>query len=70
MIEKRDDDKTVYNQRGRVFQDMGNHDKAVEDFTRAIEIEETHALSWYYRGKSKLQQARLLPASKKQEKLD
>ena len=42
---------------------MGNHDKAVEDFSRAIAIEETHALAWYYRGKSKLAQARLLPAS-------
>ena len=70
VIEERGDDKTVYNQRGRVFQDMGNHDKAVEDFSKAIELEATHALSWYYRGKSKLQQAKLLPSSKKHEKLD
>jgi Flp pilus assembly protein TadD len=34
-------DKTVYIARGVVYQDMGNHALAVDDFNKAIELEET-----------------------------
>lgn len=30
------DDKTVYIERGLVYQDMGNHEYAIKDFTTAI----------------------------------
>lgn len=34
-------DKTVYKARGVVYQDMGNHQLAIEDFNKAIELEVT-----------------------------
>lgn len=36
-------DKTVYKARGVVYQDMGNHQLAIEDFNKAIELEVTQS---------------------------
>ena len=32
-------DKTVYFERGLVFQDMGNHQNAIADFSQAIKLD-------------------------------
>ena len=56
-----------------MYQDMGNHDAAVADFTSAIGCQdggETHSLSYFNRGKSYLEQAKMLTASKRLAKLD
>ena len=51
-------DETVYIQRGQVYQDMGNHEKAIEDFNEAIKISEAandrHYWSYFYLGMSYL----------------
>jgi tetratricopeptide (TPR) repeat protein len=52
--EKLEKDKTVYIPRGLVYQDMGNNWKAIEDFNRAIELEDTYSPAHFYLGISKL----------------
>ena len=47
-------DKTIYIQRGLVYQDMGNHQFAIRDFEKAIKLEPDYALSWFHKGVSKL----------------
>ena len=47
-------DKTIYIQRGLVYQDMGNHQYAIQDFKTAIEIEPEYGLSHFHMGVSKL----------------
>ena len=47
-------DKTVYIQRGLVYQDMGNHEFAIEDFQEAIRIDPNYSLSHFHLGVSKL----------------
>jgi len=37
--QKMNNDKTVYIQRGMVYQDMGNHNFAIKDFERALELD-------------------------------
>jgi tetratricopeptide (TPR) repeat protein len=54
VIEQLPDDKTVYIERGLVFKDMGNHHFAIEDFQRAIEIDKSCILAYFYSGTSKL----------------
>jgi tetratricopeptide (TPR) repeat protein len=45
----------VYIQRGLVYQDMGNHQMAIEDFEKAKELEPNYSPSHFYLGVSKLQ---------------
>jgi tetratricopeptide (TPR) repeat protein len=47
-------DKTVYIARGVVYQDMGNHQLAIKDFNRSIEIDPELSEGYYRRGFSKL----------------
>ena len=54
MVEILRDDKTVWIQRGLVYQDLGKHDLAIEDFAEAIEIEANCAAAMFHMAKSKL----------------
>ena len=47
-------DKTVYIQRGLVFQDMKNHQAAIKDFQKAIELDATNTIAQFYLAVSKL----------------
>jgi lipoprotein NlpI len=47
-------DKTVYIARGVVYQDMGNHQLAIKDFNKSIEIDNQLSEGYYRRGVSKL----------------
>lgn len=38
-------DKTVYIQRGLVFQDMKNHQAAIRDFEKAIELDPSYTVA-------------------------
>jgi tetratricopeptide (TPR) repeat protein len=53
-MEKLPRDKTVYIERGLVYQDMGNHSYAIEDFHKAAELDPQYALSFFYAGVSKI----------------
>ena len=66
----REDDKTVWIQRGLVYQDMGNHELAIEDFNKAIELKADFSKSWFHRATSKLQAAYLMQSQEKQNKID
>ena len=52
-------DKTIYIQRGLVYQDMGNHQYAITDFDTALQIEPNYGLSWFHMGVSKLKSNRI-----------
>ena len=39
MVDLLHDDKTVWIQRGLVYQEMGNHELAINDFEQAIELD-------------------------------
>jgi tetratricopeptide (TPR) repeat protein len=47
-------DKAVYIARGLVYQNMGNHQFAINDFNQAIGIEKTYSEAYYRRGISQL----------------
>ena len=67
VVENYDKDKEIFIQRGRVYQDMGNHQFAIEDFNRAIENFDNHAEglnAFYYRGISRLKSKELDGAEK------
>ena len=53
VLNKISNDKTVYLARGLVYQDMGNHSKAIDDFSDAIRNDEHLTEGYYYRGLSK-----------------
>ena len=44
----------VYVSRGRVYQDMGNHQFAIMDFDSAIKMNDTYSDAYFHRGVSKL----------------
>lgn len=48
-------DKTVYIERGLVYQNMGNHYDAIRDFEQAILIDEMCIKAYFHNGTSKLQ---------------
>lgn len=52
--EKLPKDKSVYFERGLVYQAMGNHQLAIEDFMRAIEIDKHYAKALFCVGISRL----------------
>lgn len=53
VLEKIKDDKTVFLARGLVYQDMGNHSKAINDFSDAIKNDPHLIDGYFYRGVSK-----------------
>ena len=55
-------DKTIWIQRGLVYQDLGNHDLAIADFTEAIEIDSTCSEAMFHMATSKLK-ASMIDAS-------
>eukprot|EP00347_Sterkiella_histriomuscorum_P006605 403352130 len=54
VVSKIPDDIEVYIQRGQVYQDMGNHQFAVKDFNKALELNSEKPEAFYYRGISKM----------------
>ena len=47
-------DKTIYYERGVVYQEMENHELAIEDFKAALEIDGKYAEALFCIGKSRL----------------
>ena len=41
VLEKIEDDQSIYIARGAVYQDMSNHQLAIKDFDKSIQIDET-----------------------------
>ena len=71
VVQNYDKDKEIFIQRGRVYQDMGNHQFAIEDFNRAIDEFKNHDQglnAFYYRGISRLKSKDLDRAEKDFEK--
>ena len=62
VLMKTPKDKTVYISRGLVYQDMGNHQFAINDFNAAITLEPTYSESFYRRGISLLKSRRYMEA--------
>ena len=56
------DDKTVYIQRGQVFQDMGNQTSAIEDFEQAIRIDPQDSWPHFHLGVSLLKSRKIKQA--------
>lgn len=54
MVDLLPDDKTVWIQRGLVYQEMGNHELAINDFEIAIELDPQCSIAMFYMAKSKL----------------
>jgi len=54
VMEQLPNDKTVYIERGLVYQDKGNNQKAIEDFERAIQLDEECIKAYFHNGTSKL----------------
>jgi len=53
-LKKIPNDKTVFIARGVVYQDMGNHQLAINDFNKSIEIDPELSEGYFRRGFSKL----------------
>ena len=45
----------VYESRGLVYQEMKQHNAAIDDFNSAIKLEPAYPENYYYRGLSKIQ---------------
>jgi tetratricopeptide (TPR) repeat protein len=58
------DDKTVYIQRGLVYQDMGNNWQAIKDFKHAIQLQENYSPAHFYLGISLLKDHKPVEALK------
>lgn len=54
MVNLLPNDKTIWIQRGLVYQDLGNHDLAIADFAEAIEIDSTCSEAMFHMATSKL----------------
>jgi tetratricopeptide (TPR) repeat protein len=52
------DDKTIYVNRGLVYQDMGNHQFAAADFNKALSLDPSYHEALYHIGISKLKSRR------------
>ena len=57
-------DKTVYFERGVVYQLMGNHELAIKDFEQALEIEPKYHEALYHVGRSRLASKNVIQAEK------
>ena len=44
---------TAYNNRGNVYQDMDDNDRAIADYDMAIKLEPNYAAAYYNRGNSR-----------------
>lgn len=62
VLLKINDDKTVYIARGWVYQDMGNHQLAINDFNEAIKYAPDDSQGYYRRGLSKYNSKRFKEA--------
>lgn len=62
ILMKMPQDKTVYIARGLVYQDMGNHQFAINDFNAAIALDNAYAEAFYRRGISQFKSRRYLEA--------
>lgn len=62
VLAKLPEDKTVYIARGLVYQDMGNHQFAVNDFNAAIKLDAHFSEAYYRRGVSQLKSRRYVEA--------
>ena len=54
VMEQLPEDKTVYIERGLVYQDMSNHKMAIEDFQQAISKDDQCIEAFFHIGTSKL----------------
>lgn len=61
-MEQLPEDKTVYIERGLVYQDMGNHQMAIKDFQHAILIDPKCIKAYYHNGTSKLKDGQIQAA--------
>ena len=56
----RPDDKTIWIQRGLVYQDLGNHSLAIEDFEKAIGISNNScSMAMFHMATSKLKDGQI-----------
>lgn len=55
-------DRLVYESRGLVYQEMKNHEYAIQDFDAAIELEPGYPEIYYYKGLSRIEEKRLSDA--------
>lgn len=62
--QKMSNDKTVYIQRGMVYQDMGNHNFAIKDFERALELDPSYQIAFFLKGTSRLKSNQIQDAIK------
>lgn len=73
VMEQLPEDKTVYIERGLVYQNMGNHHMAIKDFQHAIQIDSRCVKAYYHNGTSKLKDGQIEAAImdfKKAEDID
>ena len=61
-MEQLPEDKTVYIERGLVYQNMGNHNMAIKDFKHAIQIDPRCIKAYYHNGTSKLKDGQIQAA--------
>jgi tetratricopeptide (TPR) repeat protein len=47
-------DATTYNNRGNVWQDMNNNERAIADYDMSIKIDPNYATAYYNRGNARL----------------
>jgi tetratricopeptide (TPR) repeat protein len=50
-----DPDRTVFQERGMVYQMIDNHKRAKKDFKKAIELKKDYAIAHFCLGKSRLE---------------
>lgn len=53
VLAKVDQDKTIYVAQGTLYQDMGNHQAAIQNFSRALDLDNDLSIGFYRRGVSK-----------------
>ena len=64
VLEKINNDKTIFVARGTVFQDMGNHQLAIKDFNEALKHDPDLSQAYYRNGISKFHSKRYKDAIK------
>ena len=62
VMEQLPEDKTVYIERGLVYQDMENHNMAIQDFQQAIDIDNKCIEAFFHIGTSKLKSGQVQEA--------
>jgi len=62
VMEQLPEDKTVYIERGLVYQCMGNHQMAIKDFSHATKIDGKCVMAYFHNGTSKLKDGQIQAA--------